>query len=250
MADLTKTVAIIFQGDISDADRKIATLDKGLADLGKTASATNIDSAATSIDKVGESAKATNVATDALGGQFKQLAASAGVPLQAIDGLEAALAKMGGVAGVGAAALAGTVLIAFAAAAVSAGNESVLFRTKVENLTGSAAEAGVAWDVVRKAVQEMSRDLGATADAYSRMLVQIDGTGISARVAENAFIGISNAVKGQGGDLKDAEKALKARKSSGDSAPEYSKLLENAARANGIGIENTREVVDRIFNES
>ena len=207
MADISKTVAIIFEGDSSAAQRDVDKLGESLNKIGKGADTSGITAVDKAVGDVGKSAKITETHARELGEGLKKLAADAGVPEGALKSIDSVLLKIGGPV-TGSAVVAAAAIAAFAIAGFSAGKEAALFKGKVENLTDSADKADEAFKFVLKAVKELEVDLGKLADSYARFLVKIDGTGISAKVAEDAFIGINEAVKGQGGDLKDAEKAL------------------------------------------
>ena len=206
MADISKTVSIIFESESTDAQRGVDALGESLNNVGKAADTTSIAEVGKAVEKVGDSSKITAAQARELGEGLKKLAADAGVPAAALQSIDTAMARIGGSAGSG--VFAAAAIAAFSVAAFSAGNEAANFKIKVENLTGSAQQSDEAFKFVLKAVKELEVDLGGLADVYSRFLTQIDGTGISAKVAEDAFIGITAAVKGQGGDLGDAEKAL------------------------------------------
>lgn len=209
MADAAKTVAIIFEGQTSDAQSKIDALGQSLDKLGSGTQTTNLDGASQAIERVGTTSDAAKEQTAVFGDALKKVGEEAGIPRERIEGLTQAFEKLG-VPTSGAAALAAAAIGAFALVASDAGSEAFNFKTKIENLTGSAATSGEAFEFIQKAVRLLETDLGQTADAYARFLTQLQGTGLSTGAVQNAFVGIVNIVDDMGGSMKDAEAVLKA----------------------------------------
>ena len=207
MADINKTVSIIFGAETSDAEQKIRSVEKSIDDLEKTAGSTNVEGTGKAIEKLGESSKATDVEARKLGDGLKKLASDAGAPKEALEGIDKMLLRIGGPV-TGSAVLGAAAIAAFALAGINAGSDADTFRTKVENLTGKASEADDAFNFVRKAVGDLEIALGDGLDLYSQYLGKLAGTKLDAKTAEDAFIGIVDAVKGQGGAFKDSEKLL------------------------------------------
>lgn len=207
MADVTKTVAIVFTGDSSDAQKKVDDLAKGLEGVNKEATKeSGLASAAANAENFTRAAAQAATGADGLAQGLSKVAKEAGVSNEGIVGIERVLLRLGG-SGNGF-ALAAAAIAATGAVMVGAGNQALEFKTKFENLTGSSTAAQSAFDTIQNVVRITKQDLVATGDAYTRYLTQLEGTSIPAKVAEDAFIGIIRAIKGQGGDVKDAEKIL------------------------------------------
>lgn len=209
MADIQRTVAIIFKGESDDAAAKINALEKSLDNLNTSAKAPDVAATSKAIDSLGGSAKVTETQAKALGDGLKKLAEDAGAPKESLDAIDAAMARIG-TAGVGSAIVAAAALAAFGVVAASAGKDAFEFKTKVDNLNGSTEKSKDAFDFVRGAAGELEINMSSLADLYAKFLVQMDGTAISTKTAENAFIGITAAFQGQGEGLKEAAKGLSA----------------------------------------
>ncbi|MDP3520683.1 MAG: tape measure protein [Hydrogenophaga sp.] len=207
MADLTKTVSIIFLGDSAEAQKEIAAVSQGLDNLGTSADPGKLTPVSEAIKEVGDSSKVGAEQAATLGAGLKKLAEDAGAPKEALEGIDSLMLRLGK-SGTGSIVVAAAAIAAFGIVAGDAGSEAFQFKTKLDNLTGGTTNAAEAFKDVQQAARELEIDLGQLADLYSGYLAKIENTAISGQIAESAFIGISAAIKGQGGDLQDTEKAL------------------------------------------
>jgi hypothetical protein len=87
--------------------------------------------------------------------------------------------------------------------------------------------------------EERSQKIAKMANDWTKLSKSRSMTDADANNFTKELLGVSMA---------DAEKAMKARNELGDEAPAYENLISAAADVNGIGMERTREVVDRILN--
>lgn len=204
MADINKSIAIIITGDNADATAKVAALEQSLKGLDQSTGGKEV---AKGIASVGEAAEKSIIPTKQLGESLKKLGEDAGVPKDVLTGLEGILGKIGTPVG-GAAVIAAGALTAFAIVAVKAGSDVRDFKLAIDNVSGGAVDSGKAFDFVRKAIGEVEISLQQGLEQYQKFTIGIQGTGIAAQVAEDAFIGIQKAIQGVDGTSQDAQRAL------------------------------------------
>lgn len=197
MADASKTIEIIFEGETTDAEAKVGALADALGRIDQAADPTAVNAYGEAVDSVGAKSGDSATSVGILETSIKSFAEGLGVPKDKVDDLTAAFGRLG-VGQTAALVVVGTALAAFGIAALDAGKEAFDFQTKVENLTGSAETAKAEWEFVRKAVSDLETDLGNTATEYSKFLNQLTGTQIPSGVAQDAFVGIMRALEGVG----------------------------------------------------
>lgn len=209
MADITKTISILFTSDTSDAQRKVEDLSQKLQKVDDGGAASQgLNNVSGAIKKVGDEAGPASTSTKLLTDKLKELAEGAGAPREAITGIEAALTKLG-LPGVGAGAIATAAVTGFFLAITTYGNSAIRdFTVLNENLSGGLGTSSAEFENLKRIVNALESNLGETGEIYARFLQKISDTGITAEVARNAFQGIAAAIEGTGGSTKDTEKAL------------------------------------------
>jgi len=210
MADVSKAVDIIFRSvdETGAVTQKIAEGLKGVGDAASS-SGTAVDEAAKKIGAVGENSKTASPAVTAVGDGLRKLAADAGAPAPVLDSIDKLLLRIGGPAG-GTAVVAAAAIAAFAISFARVGTEARDFKIALENVSGGAADSERALQFVIDTANRLETDISESLVQYENFLIKLEGTGISAEVAEKAFAGISAAVQGIGGDGDTAQKALDA----------------------------------------
>ena len=210
MADLQRTVAVIFEGR-DEASAEVAKVEKALQGVETAAgnSTKKVGEADEALGNVGDTSKTTALEAGNLGEKLKKLAEDAGVPKEALNGLDDILKRVGTPV-TGSAVVAAAALAAFALVAYDAGEDAFTFKTKLENLGIAAGDAEDQFGYVSGAVKDLAIRLDAALDLYAGFLVALDGTATDAKTAEDAFEGITKAIKSQGGEFKDTQKALEA----------------------------------------
>jgi tape measure domain-containing protein len=210
MADISKTVAIVFEGE-DKTGATVANVEKRLQEIAQTSgvASVNIEKTGGSIEKIGSASTITADSVRILGDKLKGMAADAGAPKATLDALDSTLLRLGA-SGTGTIALVATALAAAGVVMAAAGGEAFNFKTKLDNLTGGTEDANAAFGFVQGAVQKLSIGLTDGLDLYLKFTRELEGTGISAAVVEDAFVGISAAIKGQGGDFNEMARGLKA----------------------------------------
>lgn len=230
MADVAKTVAIIFQGK-DETSAAVAAVEKNLNTLSTTAGhaganvksssdAINklkdevdaaraaLDRAKTGFDGVGSSSSAAAEGLQKIVKGFSDTAKEAGASNDVVDRIEVALLRFAGSSGPMAALVA--TLATLGVALIKAGGEAREFKIALDNFSGGAIDSGKEFEFVQEVAMKLSTSITSTGAVYSSFLQQLEGTGISAAVAQNAFEGILAAFKGQGQSVEDASKGLSA----------------------------------------
>ncbi|MEY2653626.1 MAG: hypothetical protein RLZZ524_654 [Pseudomonadota bacterium] len=210
MADATKTVAIIFEGQ-DKTSGVIDDLAKSITAVGDAAggAAKPVEDTTTAIDGAAKSATIASEATKGIADGLRKLAEDAGAPKPVLEALDSLFLRLGA-PGAGSVVVAGAAIAAFGIVAGQVGSQARDFKIALENVSGGAIDSEKALRDVVAIVQRIETDLGAAIDQYQGFLIKLQGTGFSTDVATKAFEGILKAVEGIGGTGEEAQKALDA----------------------------------------
>lgn len=206
MADINKTVGIIFSAETGGAEAKLTEISKAVDSLGKT-DAAGLAGTTKGIDDLGKSATTAGIGAKELGDGLRKLADDAGVPAPVLDGLDGILRKIGSPVG-GTAIAAAAAIAALAITFAKIGYDANTFKATLDNVSGGAIDTEKAFQFVIDVTKRIESNLNETLEAYERFLIGLQGTGLAAGVAEQAFEGILKAVEGIGGSSADAQKGL------------------------------------------
>lgn len=207
MADISKTVAIIFQGE-DKASAEVQKIEDSLKSIGgeSNSAADPVKGLSDAVESLGGKAGGAQVATEALREKLRDLGRDAGIPAEALQQVDLTLGRFAS----GSVIAAGLALATFGVAAIDAGNEASSLRAKLENITGSDTDASKGLETIRSAARKLQEDLGKTGDLFAEFLRGLEGTKLAANTVEAAFVGITGAVRGVGGDMGDVSRALDA----------------------------------------
>lgn len=212
MANLQKTIEILFTGNVSDAQAKVDDLAKSFATIGDTATeGGGLSNVSDSFDGVAEKAKNAQEQTRVFIDKLKEVGQQAGISRDSFDKIESAFLRIGA-PGVGAAAVAAGAITAFGlAVGLLGGAQFNEFENKVRNLGDGLIDSGDKVDDLKRIVGDLETELSETADAYFRFLEDLSGSKLagSRQIIEDAFIGIADRIKGTGGNFGDTQRALK-----------------------------------------
>lgn len=173
MADVSKTVAIIFQGQ-DQTGAALASVEKNLAGIGNEAG-----NAGAGLGK--------------LGGDMDGLAGKG-------DTLSSALSKAFG-------AVSATLIIS---AFIDANVAAERFELTMKTLTGSQTAAGAEFEYVKGVANRLGLELFATADAYGQLFAATNGTNLAGQATRDIFEAVARAMAALGKSSSDTEGALLA----------------------------------------
>ncbi len=172
MADLSKTVAIVFSA-VNNTGTALSGVESGLKGLGTEAgaSAKGVDGLTNSVDKLGDSGGAINSAVDAM----KALAAAV-VVKEFID----------------------------------ANVEAEKFERAMTLLKGSSEAAAAEFEYVKKVSALLGTELFTTADAYVQLSAATKGTSLEGQATRDIFEAVATAMGSLGKSSADTQGALLA----------------------------------------
>jgi len=172
MADISKTVAVIFEGQ-DKTGAALAGVEAGLGGIGKEAgtATTKVDQLDTEVDSLGNK----SAGIDSVANAFKALAAA-------------------------------VVVKEF----IEANVEMEKFERAMTLIKGSAAGAAVEFDYVRNLAQRLGLELFTTADAYVSLTAATKGTSLQGQATRDIFEAVSIAMSSLGKSSADTQGALLA----------------------------------------
>lgn len=172
MADISKTVAIIFEGQ-DKTGAALAGVEAGLGGIGKEAgtATTKVDQLDTEVDSLGNK----SAGIDSVAKAFKALAAA-------------------------------VVVKEF----IEANVEMEKFERAMTLIKGSAAGAAVEFEYVRNLAQRLGLELFTTADAYVSLTAATKGTSLQGQATRDIFEAVSIAMSSLGKSSADTQGALLA----------------------------------------
>lgn len=209
MADLSRTVGILFQADATQAQTAVENLQRSLESVGSGQTQTNLGSASSAITSLGNSAQQATPAASALGGVIDELGQKAGLSAGTTDALRNAVVALGLVQTVGLLALVAAV-VAAGKAALDAVGEVKDFERALKLAGNSSEEVATKLEIVRAVADRIKVDYGDAQAAFAAFDAALSTSGISAEAAAVAFQAIYTAVVNAGGSSDDARRALVA----------------------------------------
>jgi tape measure domain-containing protein len=195
MADIERTVKLIFQGESSDAQEKVTALSEKLGQLDKNAEQSSQKSEGLS-DSIKKLASEAGLSEDQISKLDKGLIAINSSAFGASTGLQAAIIGIGSLA----AALVGADLIA---------EPFNQFKNSIDNLRGSGETGAKELDFVFASAQRLGVNVTDLTEAYRKYLLQVEGSSIPLETSRQLFEGIVRVQKDIGNALTQAEATLK-----------------------------------------